>query len=64
MGNGLYIPDDMIAAGRWFATGYYHNYLDVVVGNDGVLTIGIKKETTIDRDWTIIDNWTLYRKGE
>lgn len=61
VGNGLYIPDNMVAAGAWFAAGYYHNYLEIEVGSDGVLTIGIKKDTTIDSDWTIIDNWTLIR---
>ena len=43
MGNGLYIPDNMVAAGAWFNADYYHNYLIVEVGNDGELTIGIKK---------------------
>ena len=61
VGDGLYIPDDMVAAGAWFEAGYYHNHLDVEVGDDGILTIGIKKDVLIDSDWTIIDNWTLYR---
>lgn len=61
VGNGLYIPDNMVAAGAWFKADYYHNYLIVEVGNDGELTIGIKKEQLIDRDWTVIDNWTLIR---
>lgn len=61
VGNGLYIPDDMVAAGVWFAAGHYHNYLEVEVGNDGKLIIGIKKDTTISGDWTIIDNWTLIK---
>lgn len=61
VGEGLYVPDDMVAAGKWFAAGYYKNYLDVTVGADGNLTIGIKKDTLIDKDWTIIDNWTLTR---
>ena len=61
VGNGLYIPDNMVAAGAWFNADYYHNYLIVEVGNDGELTIGIKKEHTIKSDWTVIDNWTLIR---
>lgn len=64
VGNGLCIPDNMVAAGAWFDAGYYHNYLIVEVGNDGELTIGIKKDQTIDRDWTIVDNWTLIRIDE
>ena len=61
VGNGLYIPDNMVAAGAWFEAGYYHNYLDVEVGDDGELTIGIKKDVTLSGDWTMIDNWTLFR---
>lgn len=61
VGDGLFIPDNMVAAGAWFKADYYHNYLIVEVGNDGELTIGVKKEQLIDRDWTVIDNWTLIR---
>lgn len=64
VGDNLYIPDDMKSAAAWFAADYYHNYLDVKVGDDGVLVIGIKKDQTEERDWTIIDNWTLFRIGE
>lgn len=64
VGDYLYIPDDMVAAGWWFAANYYHNYLEVKVGDDGALVIGIKKDVTISNDWTIIDNWTLYRIGD
>lgn len=64
VGNNMYIPDDMNSAGAWFAAGYYQNYLSVKVDDDGILVIGIKKDTLVDRDWTIIDNWTLFRIGE
>lgn len=62
VGDNLKIPDDMDAAGAWFTAGYYHNYLDVEVGDDGILRIGIKKSTTINTDWSIIDNWTLIKR--
>ena len=62
--SGKYIPNDMISAGTWFKNGFYHNYLDIKVGDDGILVIGIKKNKTIDQDWTIIDNWTLSRIGD
>ena len=29
------------------------------VGNDGELTIGVKKMTLVSNDWTIFDNFTL-----
>lgn len=64
VGNNLYIPDNMVSAGAWFAAGFYRNYLEVQVGSNGVLDIGIKKDTLVDRDWTIIDNWTLFRIGD
>ena len=54
-----YIPNNMHAASLYFAAGKYHNYVDVTVGNDGVLTIGIRKTSTINGDWTIFDNWSL-----
>lgn len=62
--SGKYIPNDMISTGTWFKNGFYHNYLDIKVGDDGILVIGIKKNKTIDQDWTIIDNWTLFRIGD
>ncbi len=62
VGDNLYVPDDMQAASAWFNAGYYKNTLNVKVGADGVLTIGIKKDKLIDRDWTMLDNWTLIKK--
>ena len=59
VGSGLYIPNNMQAASYYFAADKYHNYVDVTVGTDGTLTIGLKKNTTINGDWTIFDNWTL-----
>lgn len=61
VGNGSFIPDNMEAAGAWFRAGYYKNYLNVQVGADGKLIIGIKKDVLISGDWTIIDNWTLMK---
>ncbi len=57
--GGRYIPNNMQAASIYFGAGKYQNYVDVTVGNDGRLTIGIKKSSTINGDWTIFDNWTL-----
>lgn len=60
----LYIPNNMEAADYWFTAGYYDNTLECEVGTDGVLTIGIKKETTVDGDWTCLDNWKLEQYTE
>ncbi len=59
VGWNEYIPNDMEAAYYWFAAGYYDNSLEVNVGNDGTLTIGIRKTETISGDWTCLDNWKL-----
>ena len=60
----LYIPNNMAAAHYWFEAGYYHNEVEVEVGSDGRLTIGVRKETTIDSDWMCISNWRLEMWGE
>ena len=59
-----YIPNNMEAAYYWFAAGYYHNTLDCEVGTNGTLRIGIRKTTTINGDWTCVDNWKLEYYGE
>ena len=63
-GEYKYIPNNMEAAAYWTEAGYYQNELIVEVGTDGILTIGIKKDQTIEGDWTLIDNWTLMRVKE
>ena len=58
--NGYkYIPNDMSSAYYWFEAGYYDNSVECEVGDDGILTIGIRKDETIYQDWTCIDNWKL-----
>ncbi|MBP5375986.1 MAG: CotH kinase family protein [Bacteroidaceae bacterium] len=58
VGNN-YIPDNMEAAHYWFEAGYYNNYVDCEVDNDGLLTIGIWKNEYVRNDWTCLDNWKL-----
>jgi hypothetical protein len=48
----------------YFRAGLYPNSLLCTVGADGRLKIGIKKTATIDKDWTIFDNFTLTYLGE
>ena len=59
-----YIPNNMEAAYYWFEAGKYQNTLECTVGEDGILTIGIKKEKKISEDWTCLDNWKLEFEGE
>ncbi len=64
VGMRYYIPNNMEAAYYWFAAGYYDNSLQCTVGNDGLLTIGIRKAENINVDWTCIDNWKLEYYGQ
>ena len=54
-----YVPNDMEQSAIYFADGLYPTKLRVKVGNDGELTIGVKKMTLVSNDWTIFDNFTL-----
>lgn len=59
-----WIPNNMSAAAAYFAVGYYHdNSIEVQVTN-GQLRIGMKKNTTIRRDWVMFDNWKLEYLGK
>ncbi|MCR4994841.1 MAG: hypothetical protein K6A32_05610, partial [Bacteroidales bacterium] len=61
--TGTFIPDNMEAAATYLEQGWYTNSLDVQVGEDGALTIGVKKSQTMTNDWTIFTNWTLQYLG-
>ena len=43
---------------------YADNRVTVKVGADEKLTIGLKKETKIDSDWTLWTNWQLFYFGK
>ncbi|MCR5313447.1 MAG: CotH kinase family protein [Bacteroidaceae bacterium] len=59
-----YIPNNMEAAYYWFEAGYYDNSVECEVGDDGKLTIGIRKTNGLSEDWTCIDNWKLEYYGD
>ena len=62
--NGdYYTPDGMTAAGAYFAAGRYEGNQVLVHVTDGQLRIGIRKNTTIRRDWVMFDNWSLTYYG-
>ncbi|MCD8237344.1 MAG: hypothetical protein LUD00_12035 [Prevotellaceae bacterium] len=59
-----YIPNNMLQSARCFTTGAYKSEpLRVIVGEDGVLTLGIKKEGKVADEWTVFDNFELYYLG-
>ena len=69
--NMLAVPNSMTTAGEMFLTfndvtgnNYYdNNVVTVKVGDDGVLTIGLKKNVLLQDDWTIWTNWRLFYRG-
>lgn len=63
-GNFGYVPNTMEQTSVYFRKGLYKNSITCMVGDDGKLTIGVKKTTTIGSDWSIFDNFTLTRIGE
>ena len=65
MGTPYYIPNNMSNAYAWFEAGYYQNTLDdIIVGEDGTLRIGIRKDNVLNGDWVCLDNWKLEYYGE
>lgn len=61
-----YVPNNREALAAIFANeepAYYWNSLDAVVAEDGILTIGLKKETSVEGDWCPFDNFQLYYLG-
>ena len=59
-----YIPNTMEQTSVYFAAGLYPASLKVKVGDEGTLTIGVKKTTLVGNDWTIFDNFTLRYLGK
>lgn len=68
--NKLAVPNMMSTAADAFAELgddgamlYSNNHVFVKVGEEGKLTIGLKKNVHIDTDWTIWTNWQLFYYG-
>ena len=54
------VPNSMAQAATFFGQSLYtDNRVFVEVGTDGALTIGLKKETAKDGDWTLFDNFSV-----
>lgn len=64
LNGSYYTPDDMVSAAAYFAAGRYADNPVMVHVTDGKLRIGIRKGTTLRRDWTIFDNWSLTYYGK
>ena len=63
----IYFPNTMQSANYLFDTKGMNpdgNSIDFDVDNSGSITVGVKKEATINDDWTIFDNCHLYYLGQ
>ncbi|WP_027450761.1 FIVAR domain-containing protein [Xylanibacter brevis] len=57
-------PNMPASALEFFEHGAYWTVVEVEVGTDGLLTIGVKKdEKQLDGDWTVFDNFRLIYLG-
>ena len=63
-GFDYYIPNNMEAAATYFENEFYPNHLFVQVGEDGKLTLAVKKFAHIEGDWTIFTDWQLFYLGK
>ena len=60
----VYVPNTMAQADIYFHTlGQYANRLYVIVDEAGELTIGVKKSSQIDGDWSMFDDFSLTYYG-
>ena len=63
-GDGLYVPNSMAEFVTWNEAGFYKGVQVIAhLSEAGALTIGVKKETLLDTDWSIFDNFTLTYLG-
>lgn len=61
--GSYYIPNGMAAAGAYFSAGRYKENSIILHITNGKLRIGIRKNTTLRRDWVMFDNWSLTYYG-
>lgn len=61
--EGYYIPNSMECAATYLDNGGYNISLDFEVGEDGNLTLGVRKNQGLPYDWTIFKNWNLKYLG-
>lgn len=59
-----WIPNDPDQATSYFQVGAYKNSVLVKVGDDGTLSLGVKKDGGSENDWVCVDNFRLTYLGE
>lgn len=58
-----YIPNDLLAASRYFKKGLYENVVTYQNRRVQTLTLGIRSESRGSMFWTVFDNFRLYYYG-
>lgn len=58
-----YSPNTMQAAVGYMEQGFYADNVVFFATTDGAPTIGVKKASTVDQDWSIFDNFSLTYYG-
>lgn len=58
-----YVPNTMASAVAYMEQGYYADNVVFFATTDGTPTIGVKKASSIDTDWSIFDNFSLTYYG-
>ena len=61
--GGKYVPNNMQAASKWFAAGWYENSVMASTTTTATIKLGIKGTVSNDSYWTCFDNFRLYFYG-
>jgi len=61
--NGKYVPNNMLAASKWFAAGHYDNSVVLKTGALATMKVGIRLTSNVEKDWTCFDNFRLLYYG-
>lgn len=61
--GGKYVPNNMLAASKWFAAGWYDNSVLLKTTTAATMKLGIRSTTSNSSYWTTFDNFRLYYYG-
>lgn len=61
--NGKYIPDNMLAASKWFADGWYDNSVILKTSTNGTIKLGLRSTSQPTSYWTSFTNFRFYYYG-
>ena len=62
--GGKYVPNNMLAASKWFAAGWYENSVLVKTATAATMKLGIRGTVSDSNYWTCFDNFRLYYYGD